>query len=128
MNWRQWVFETLRDAPGTSALIPEEQLIAAFSLENIPTVKPFAVIVFGDETPSLKIASQQRFTLWVHDEPGSYFDIDTYLAAAREILVGQVSLVAGAFCCEWEGDSQDLEDDAMKTIVRTSSYVVTTRY
>jgi hypothetical protein len=130
VNWRVWVSETAKNSPGVTGIVAEEDIFQSMSVEEIPDKdhRPFLVLVFENDNPSLGgNVSQQRFTAWCHDVPGSYLLIDEVLANLREAFVGQVS-EDKAFCCEWQGDSGDLEDPAMKTIVRTSSYLVTTRH
>lgn len=128
MNWRTWVYDQLTSEPALTGKVPKKSVYSTLSLDKPPEKKPFIVLVFGNENPELKgTVSQQTLAVWVHDEGASYLRIDEILSIVRGILMKPQVKEPGAFMCEWEGDSGDLSDDAMRTILRTSSYRVTTR-
>lgn len=102
------------------------------SLENVPTLKPFLVHRFANEVPEIKDAGQtlamrQQCTLWVHDDPGNYENIDEVLAALTTLLEAASSDLSGFMQAEWLFTSDDLRDEEMGTIQRFIQWQITSR-
>ena len=120
MNWRAWVYDRLRTSTPVTNIVGD-RIYSAGELEATPKLKPFMVLRFDTETPEIEEASFQDVTVWVHNEPGSYVDIDAALAAIRQTLEGPVAAPDGVYAT-WLGDSPDLADDARQTLVRNSAF------
>lgn len=122
VNWRVWMKETL-DAAGLTG-IPPAQITAAGSLEATPPVaqRPFIVIRVGPKLrgpfPGVHV---HNAAIWVHDEPGDYGRIDTALEEIRAAIEGSVPEADGV-AARWLGDSQELADDLLGTILRNTTY------
>lgn len=122
MNWRQY----LKGKMDGIAVANGFAVHAAGSLTGSPKVRPFIVINVGQDVPELNDGdapawSKRSASIWVHDDPGSYDRIDDIIVAIRTALVGQVAQ-PGAIAITWDGDSDQLADDMMGTIVRNTNY------
>jgi hypothetical protein len=121
MTWRGYVWEKLRADAGLTAIVPVDSVFASGSMEEVPADKPFIVLRFDPATPAIKPAMIQDFSVWVHDDPGSYARIDQVLGIIRTMLPGPVP-DDGGILIEWQGDSPELADDIRETIVRNASF------
>lgn len=126
MDWRTYIYDTLRNNASFALLVPVGSLYGSGALQGAPAAKPFVVLRFGVERPLLKdgfnpVATGQFLTVYVHDNPGDFLRINQILAAVRVALVGQV-IGPGGICVEWLGDSDDLADDVYKTNMRNGEY------
>ncbi len=122
MNWRVWVKQKLDGITTLTNIVPTTSIFAAGSLTSIPQTRPFLIIKIGLASPELKDeVNATDLTISVHDAVGTYTNIDTVLSILRNALEGQVSDAGGVYCI-WRGDSDDLSDDALETIYKTSSY------
>lgn len=116
-DWRTWVYEHLKANTLLSDVVGDR---IYGELTETPAEKPFIVIRMNSIQPQIVVAATQDATVWIHDI-GGYTRIDELMSIVRDSLVGQVS-GDGAVCCEWNGDSPDLADDARGTLVRNSVY------
>lgn len=124
MNWRQY----LKQRMDTIAVANGFTVFAAGALTGSPPSdqRPFIVINVGSDYPELNDGdapawSKRTASIWVHDDPGSYDRIDDIIPAIRAALVGQVAQ-PDAIAITWDGDSDQLADDMMGTIVRNTNY------
>lgn len=95
--------------------------------------RPFIMIRSGLRLPE-DLGAESRnlgrgrwpYTIWAHDEPGSYVLIDDVLKEIRfglsKILFPVMEPNFTLADCRWENDSDDLYDDGFRTAVRNSSY------
>ena len=110
-------------------LIPAERWVSGGSLtaENAPA-RPFAVIRFGVTGVGMAHIHRMSATIWIHDDPGSYGQIDDIIFRLNAILDGveQVSDGAGneLMRCSWESNSGDLYDPGFRTITRNSTFAI----
>jgi hypothetical protein len=116
VNWRAWLYEEL------TTVLPDIPVMGGGAMEAPPSARPFAVIRLIDNLIILRdgftpVAGNTPVQVWVHDEPGSYVQIEEILDTIRDQLPSQVA-EAGAHCCEWNGRSGDLADDNYKTITK----------
>lgn len=110
---------------------------------DTPQIRPFCVLRWSLVNPGLRQTreggglnefpvNQRILQVWVHDEwnAGDYTRIDRSLFRLRTLLTS----VEGAFTGEpgtrltainWEGDSEDLSDDMMRTITRNAQFRLT---
>lgn len=128
MNWRTWLKTKLDAAIPITSVVPTRLIFGAGSLSASPAQndRPFIVIRTGLEDPELNdgdapAVTSQFASVWVHDNPGSYDQIDALLLLVRQALVGQVPDNTG-IACVWQGDSVELADDTYGTIVRNGNY------
>jgi hypothetical protein len=97
------------------------------SMENEvpPSQRPFGIYYLDREnlvlTPSALKARSLTVQVWVHDEPGDYYQIDQVLDRVREVL--EATPAQDKFL-EFRllFKSSDLYDDLLKTIVRYSRF------
>lgn len=126
MDWRSYVYSKLTtDAPLLNA-VPATSIYGSGSLKAAPEVRPFIVLSFGEETPSVGDATLQGLSVYVHDDPGDYLRIGNILKLIRNVLPGQVIDPSG-ISVGWTGDSTDLADDTYKTITRFASFTLVGR-
>lgn len=120
IDWRQWAYDKL---VACAAPIPVH---AGGSINGPLPALPALVYRLQSKEPRLRdgedvVASVQTLEVWAYDEPGSYDRIDNLLANARQWLTQDIA-EEGAVACSWTGDSPELSDDAMKAIVRNSTF------
>lgn len=126
MNWRVWAFNKLKAYLGLTALVPIGSMYGAGALTGTPGNKPFIVVSIGLEAAELRddakpVSSSQYLTVYAHDEPGDYLRIDSVLIQVRQALEGVVPDSMG-MCAIWQGQSQDLGDDLLGTIMRSAEF------
>lgn len=120
-DWRSWMYQRLSTFSEITDVVGD-RIIGAGGLEGSVNEKPFIVLLMDPETPGpFPGASTSGGVVAVHDEPGDYLRTDTLLRAVRRRLSGQVGS-PGAVACQWLGDSQDLSDESLGTIYRTSTF------
>lgn len=128
MNWREWTYQHLINDPTVTDVVPAAQIHGSGSLTARPDPLPAVIIRFIESVDRLSPAAEQEgLEIWVHDEPGTYDDIDAIIDVVRESLVSAVPTEDGSYPPVWSGDSQDLADDQWDTIVRNSSYTLLNR-
>lgn len=126
MNWRAWLKERLDEDGALTSVIPANRIHGAGSLTGSPGKRPFALIHLGEELPVFNEGGVPEVTsneavIWIHDDPGSYDQIDEILVLVIAQLTGQVSEETG-IACVWQGNSGELSDEAYGTITRNSSF------
>lgn len=104
-------------------LIPAERWKPGGSIvaDNIPERK-FAVIRFGTVTTGLAHIKRVPVSIWIHDDHGSYGEIDAVLKALTDRLDGveqqqgdgDVEIIS----IEWDNNSGDLYDPGYRTITK----------
>jgi hypothetical protein len=111
------------------SLIPSERWIQQGAMDK-PPLRPFAVVMFADRPRSTVGSAQPRVTVWVHDERGSYDNIDKVIHRLEELLSSTENLedaTSRIACIRWEASSGDLTDDQYNTNVRTATFSLTGR-
>jgi hypothetical protein len=123
MNWRRWIYDTLRADAAVTTIVPQSSILGAGSITGRIDTKPFIIITKMPSIPTVKVGTAYRLSVrvWAHDVPGSYQRIDSVLRAAQTALSVVVAL-PGAVRCEWQDSSQDLADDGFGTITRYSTF------
>jgi hypothetical protein len=123
MEARRWLYETVKTA--LDALAPDWSTHSGGSLDETPANKPFAIVRIGQDFNSAAPGRFTEVTVWLHDDPGSYLNIDSGLEAIRAALHDArppLSHGSDGIVCEHLGDSSDLSDDGYKTITRYGTY------
>jgi hypothetical protein len=118
-NARKWIRDELVGDGAVTAIVPPERIFQTL-MEN-PDERPFVVIRFNPARSDAVEGMTQDATIWIHDDPLSYVQIDTLQGLIRNALEGPINLPDG-ISCYWQGDSDDLSDDERGTAVRNSSY------
>jgi len=98
---------------------------SSMEYEVPPAQKPFGIYYLDRENlvlqPSALKARALTVQVWVHDEPGDYYQVDQILDRAREVLEAipqQDTFLEFRLLFK----SPDLYDDLLKTIVRYSRF------
>lgn len=127
IDWAVWLKEALAAHAPLAAIVPAESHHAAGSLDKSPKERPFLVIMPGQEVRGpFPGRSVQYASVWVHDEPGSYYRIGQALGAVRDALCGvgasqgKATLTGGV--CRWISNSQPQVDEGFKTLSRTAEF------
>jgi len=123
--WREWLYATLSQNSDVTDIFGS-RIFGASSAEGKKQIKPFILLRTGAENPELEgddapATSSQFATVWLHDEPGSYIQIDNGLEVVREALLSP-ALVGSGIACRWLGDSAEFADESFGTITRNGSY------
>lgn len=125
MSLRKWAYAQVTGLTGF--VIPDSRVYSSGAVgAEIPgdsPTRPFAVIRFATEAagllPSYPI-HQRRFSVWVHDEPGTMENIDAAAKQLKEDLPATVPVLFEGdriMECLWEGTSEDFYDDHFGTNV-----------
>ncbi len=118
MNWNRIIYQWLTTDPELTAVVPVDSFYVW--LDGPPANRPFVVLRFGAETPTVVRGTDQGLTTWAHDDPGDFQRIREVLRLIRRRL--EALIVPGAFPPVWIGDSEELPDDFLNTITRNSTY------
>jgi len=116
MNWRAWLHSQLTESEETTWPVH-----GSASLSRRPAVQ-FLAITFMPSLPGPFPGAQVlRVQVWAHDVAGSYVAIDRELENVRKVL-RRATAEQEFISANWEGDSNDLEDDAMETRTRYAMF------
>lgn len=118
MNWNRIIYQHLISDPALTAVVPANSFYAW--LDGPPANRPFVVLRFGAETPTVVKATEQELTTWAHDEPGDFQRIRTILRLIQTRL--EALVLPGAYPPVWTGDSEEFPDDFLNTVTRNSTY------
>lgn len=115
MNLRTWLWDQL-----STLAVPVH---SSGSLTRRPENEPiFLVVTFMPSVPGpFPGVEIQRVQVWAHDVDLSYVAIDELLKDIRTILRHAVS-VDDLVAVTWEGESNDLEDEALETRTRYAMF------
>ena len=99
------------------------------------TSKPFLLVSMGVESPPLGSTPEMRaqsvpFTVQVHDEPGSFSNVDDAVIALKNELPTLDGFVIGnlsVYEIRWLDIGQDAYDDYFKTDFRPVRFAAMTR-
>jgi hypothetical protein len=113
-------------APGVSV----DQVWAANALDT-PTAWPFIMHRWEETAVAFGLVGTETVTIWVHDKPGDYSQINAIIAWMKTALTSMVHVDGGdgyiVTCVDWTGESGDLWDDGWETITRNASFRVVSR-
>jgi hypothetical protein len=109
------------------------RVISSGSVE-IPR-KPFLLVSMGVEIPALGSTPEMRtqsipFTVWVHDEPGGFTNIDDAAMAIKNGLPTLNGFMIGGLSVyeiRWEATGEDVADDHFKSDARPVRFTAMTR-
>lgn len=127
---RELVWAKLTGDPDLQALgFDEDNIFTDHSLDT-PQRRPLMVLRWQGVDVGLGPVNQRRLQVWVHDRPADYDRIDQTLRRLRTLLssIEAVRLdggIAGVHTAIWEGDSDDLRDDEVRTITRWTQFRLT---
>lgn len=125
---RKTVYSLLKDS--VSDVVPAERWYQMGAVDNQP-IKPFGVYRLSGTLPGVTSRSKSRparLEVWVHDDPGSYTQIDGALSRIEDLLdaVVHVSSAPGESISQitYGSRSPDLNDDGFGSICRMSSFTL----
>lgn len=128
-DWPVFLYEKLSTFSPLLSLLPQPQpdksIFGAGVLESAPDKKPFIVIHIDSEVPNPSFPghSLTRATIYAHGEQGDYMVQADLLRQVRAALAPNATGTAHAQgLCRWAGNSGDLSDEIMRTLVRTSTF------
>lgn len=126
MNLRERIYDSASNYEPLTVMVPADRMYEASSTPDNP--EPiYLVFVYLDTTISGTPMNQKYLQVWAHDKPGTYVNIEDVLKTARPAILAAIGPTDDGWLSDikWEGDSRDLYDDATKTIVRYSTYLLT---
>lgn len=114
--------------------ITANTVYAGNTVDSLPANGPAVVLSWGPTLTRWEMAGQkgkQLLTVWAHDKSGGYERINRILDRVKEILESSFH-VAGAdglimTQADYRGESDDLQDDGLKTLTRNSAWEIITR-
>jgi len=128
-KWPDFLFAKLSSFGPLLSLLPqphpEQSIYGAGKLESAPALKPFLVINTDSEVPNPSFPghSLTRVTVYAHGEQGDYTVQADVLRQVRAALAPNATGTAHPEgLCRWAGNSGDLSDEIMRTLVRTSTF------
>lgn len=97
---------------------------------DTPQERPMIVMRWLNTSPGMGPVNRRLLQVWIHDEPGDYDRIDRCLQHVRDAfdeLVGMYTGTAGKWLSQvdWQGNSDNLDDDEVGTFVRYGEYMLT---
>lgn len=128
MALRDYVFQLMATDSQLNALGVTVDSLFTQNDTDTPQMRPYVVIRWGDTDPGLDgtyAINIKDFQIWVHSGPGDYAPIDAILLRLRQLLTGVEAANTGAGFItqiEWQGESDDLSDDAQGTITRYGEF------
>lgn len=119
---RRWLYTTLVNDPGLSALI-SGRVFQGEGMDTAQVVKPFVVYRMGNETDENLAewdAHPRRvfFQVYVHDTGPDYQGVDEVIKAVKEALRNKSSASDQVMTVTYLETSRDLEDSTMQTVFR----------
>ena len=116
---RAWLYGKL-NTPSLQAMLPGGAYQST-SIDEVPTVKPFALYRFSTQDPDLRgddtnIARRQFAQVFFHTERGDFGPLDDIISHFESLVDGQSS--DDVIKCTWGGTSEDLIDPEFNTITR----------
>jgi hypothetical protein len=141
MSLREFLVARIVNDPTLTDLgFIEDAIFGTHSIDT-PQIRPLIVLRWQASNPGFTDAqggsalshwpiNQQLLQVWVHDNPGDYTRIDQSLNRLRALLTSVEAMNVGGptewlHTIVWEGDSDDLSDDMLRTITRHSQYRLT---
>lgn len=124
---RKTFLQALKSDAAVAEHIRPEAWFSRGSLTERPKTFPFAVVAFSVADPGLSSVRRHAVDVWVHDELGSYVRIDEALDAIEKCVAGMTHVqgeTAEIMAGEFQMRSADLEDDGLRTLTRTSSFLL----
>lgn len=141
MTVREFVFEKITTDPEMIALGFDADSVFTQHSVDTPQVRPFIVMRWQATNTGFTTANggasfskfpinQRILQVWVHDVPADYALIDQSLKRLRALLTGVEGANVGGpndwlHTIIWEGDSDDLSDDEVRTITRHAQFRLT---
>lgn len=121
------MYESIVASSSLVSLIPADRWVGRNSIDPEVPDKPFAVIggfnrIGSSEAGRLVV---RQFEIWVHDEPGSYVFIDQVIRELNAHFANLVHFQGETYLLaqvDFVGESDDLQDDAMRTATRSVTY------
>jgi hypothetical protein len=92
---------------------------------DTPAERPFAVLRWGVTDPGIDTVNQQLLTVWIHHHPGNEDVIRSIKLRIRALITGlggNATENGWMVAADWTGDSSDLSDDVLGTIIQQSNY------
>jgi len=120
---RTVLYQTLIGQPDFTDLVPGGvHEIGSLVSTKLPTHRPFAVLRVSFTQQRIRRLGKVTYAaVWVHDNVGTYSNIDAALVQARKALENAPS--ADNFLeARWIEESVDFRDDDLGTIVRYSRF------
>lgn len=143
MTLREFVFDLITtDSVLNSLGITAASTFTTHTIDT-PQVRPLCILRWGATNPGIQTSQQGvgishwpigqgLLNVWVHDNirTGDYRRIDQSLKRVRDILTTPEGVNVGGdaewlHMIVWEGDSEDLDDEAMRTITRNAQFRLT---
>lgn len=124
---RQWLYETLLNDSGVSALVGTRIVLgSALTTNQLP--RPYLVYRLGNET-DWELAEVDvfprtvYFQIYVQDDPADYDRIDAIIAAVKTAFrTVNGSPANKVIQSRWMETSRDLDDQTLNTIFRYMRY------
>jgi hypothetical protein len=126
---RKLIYQALINSLPLTAVIPANRWIQAGSMDN-QILKPFGIIRLTDTAPSISRSPQPGLQIWVHDNRGSYGQIDNTIELVKTALLDALPMENSTHRIVhigWIGDSPDLVDEGFNTNTKFSSFTLTGR-
>lgn len=104
------------------------------TVDALPVNKPAVILAWGPTFTRWEMAGKkgkQLLTVWAHDHGGSYERINLILDRVKEILESSFHIIGADGLimtqADYRGESDDLQDDGLKTLTRNSAWEIITR-
>ena len=132
MSVRSYIFSLITTDPILNELGVNAASTFTTHTVDTPQVRPLCILRWQAVNEGMGPVNQRILTVWVHDarNVGDYTRIDRSLKRLRALLTGVEGVRVGDMYewlsgIRWEGDSDDLDDDALNTITRNAQFRLT---
>lgn len=129
---RDFVYDLMSNParPESAAVraLVEDRIVSSGAADELS--RPFLIIRAGAYTRAMADVWRFPFTLYAHDDPGSYVQIDAIQKAVHEAMMSAVDQWWGSqfvMGVTDDGWSDDLFDDHYGTATRFGAYTLTAR-
>ena len=126
---RKLIRDAILSSAEITAIIPAERWFQQSAIDKQPQT-PFGVIAMSDTPRTIVGSFQPRLYIWVHDERGSYVQIDHVLDLVRSTLESSPPLEDSGnriVHIQCDARSADFTDEELDTNVRNDQYTLTGR-
>jgi hypothetical protein len=127
---RQLIFSRITSDNELQALgFDQDNVFTTHDLDT-PQRRPLMILRWQNVVLGVGPVNQRLLQVWVHDRPSDYERIDQTLKRLRTLISSLEAVrlgngATGLHTAIWEGDSDDLRDDEVRTITRWGQFRLT---
>lgn len=128
MSKRQMVYAALTSDATLLSKIAADRWVQQGAMDTARH-RPFALIAMNEVNTTPVYSGQTRCTVWVHDDRGSYVQIEEILERVKAVMTALTAedSTDRIVHVSWDGDSPDLVDPGYDTNTKYAQFTITGR-